>query len=215
MDNDPEIHREDFYENVLQELEIDGQLFQMPVDWNYFALYFNLNMTYDLGVDVRDLFPDGVNYKQVVDLFTKMQEAGIVTDETFFAPNQSAAFLDETVMADFFDLETNTCSFDSPVFIDYLETVDRLPWDHTLREGMDYGAIWISFAPSDYFCNRYIVTATAQLEQHRFNRSLIFPIIKVQSKTTFSLKPLLSNAEFISEFSIFYHPSIYIFIKIL
>lgn len=158
MDNDPEIHREDFYENVLQELEIDGQLFQMPVDWNYFALYFNLNMTYDLGVDVRDLFPDGVNYKQVVDLFTKMQEAGIVTDETFFAPNQSAAFLDETVMADFFDLETNTCSFDSPAFIDYLETVDRLPWDHTLREGMDYGAIWISFAPSDYFCNRYIVT---------------------------------------------------------
>ena len=39
MDNDPDIHREDFYQNVLGELEIHGELFQMPVNWNYITLY--------------------------------------------------------------------------------------------------------------------------------------------------------------------------------
>ena len=76
MDNDPDIHREDFYQNVLGELEIDGELFQMPVNWNYITLYFNLNMTTDLGVDVQKRFPDGVNYKQAVELFEEMKEAG-------------------------------------------------------------------------------------------------------------------------------------------
>lgn len=158
MDNDPDIHREDFYQNVLGELEIDGELFQMPVNWNYITLYFNLNMTTDLGVDVQKRFPDGVNYKQAVELFEEMKEAGIITEKTFFAPNQSAAFFDEIVAGDFIDLETGTCTFDSPEFVDYLETIDSLPWDHTLREGMDYGYSWVIFTPWDYFCNRYTIT---------------------------------------------------------
>ena len=58
-------------------------------------------------------------------------------------------------------------------------------------------------------------TAAAQLEQRRLNRSPTSLIFKVQLKTTFSLKHLLSNEEFISEFSIFYHLLLYIFIKIL
>ena len=158
MDNDPDIHREDFYQNVLGELEIHGELFQMPVNWNYITLYFNLNMTTDLGVDVLKRFPDGVNYKQAVELFEEMKEAGIITEETFFAPNQSAAFFDEIVAGDFVDLESGTCTFDSPEFVDYLEAVDSLPWDHTMKQGMDYGSNWIMFSPRDYFCNRYVVS---------------------------------------------------------
>ena len=98
-------------------------------------------MITDLGVDVQKRFPDGVNYKQAVELFEEMKEAGIITEETFFAPNQSAAFFDEIVAGDFVDLETGTCTFDSPEFVDYLEAVDSLPHyeaRHGLRFELDH-----------------------------------------------------------------------------
>ena len=87
----------DFYQNVLGELEIHGELFQMPVNWNYITLYFNLNMTTDLGVDVLKRFPDGVNYKQAVELFEEMKEAGIITEETFFRAQPKRRVFDEIV----------------------------------------------------------------------------------------------------------------------
>ena len=83
MESDPAIDQEDFYGNILEALKTDGKLYGLTWGVNYQALCVNGFMAAELGVDVRDRFPEGADYQEIVDLFVEMQEAGIATEETW------------------------------------------------------------------------------------------------------------------------------------
>ena len=157
MESDPAIDQEDFYGNILEALKTDGKLYGLTWGVNYQALCVNGFMAAELGVDVRDRFPEGADYQEIVDLFVEMQEAGIATEETEFAYHQSPCFFDEFEFASYFDLAQGVCTFDSAPFADYLAAVDALPWDREVRGGLDYSQGTYVFKAADYFCFRQMV----------------------------------------------------------
>lgn len=56
MKHDPEIHMEDFYQNVLEALEYDGKLYNMPATFTINAVFFNRSIIEQLGIDLT-IFP--------------------------------------------------------------------------------------------------------------------------------------------------------------
>ena len=47
-----------------------------------------------MGVDVEEAYPDGVGWRDLVDLFQRALEEGMADEDTYFAKDQSPALLD-------------------------------------------------------------------------------------------------------------------------
>ena len=155
MEKDPDFVKEDYYTNVFQALEVTEKLYVFPRSITYYALIFNGYMASKYGVDVKERFPDGVDHQGAVELFREMREAGIATEETFFSEGQNPLFFDQYEYPAYVDYNNASASFGSPDFVKYLETVDSLPWEREISQGMLFNGGWPRFGIDDYFCYRY------------------------------------------------------------
>ncbi len=116
MDNDADIDRADYFENILDAYEVDGKLYAMPMSFGISTLVGKTAMWGDKSgvtmeelVQVMDSLPDDV---ALMDMMTKQQWLFLNLQGT---------------IGNFINWETGECSFDSEEFISILETANRFP----------------------------------------------------------------------------------------
>ena len=159
MKNDPDIEIENYYTNIFEALETaDGQLPVLPMAVVFTPLIFNDYMMEALGVDVTKAYPDGVGWRDLVDLFQRALEEGVADEGTYFAKDQSPALLDIYEISSFVDLRNEQAYFESQDFLEYLQAMDSLPFERSFAEGGLFGSSSATFSPSNYFVQTSDVT---------------------------------------------------------
>ncbi len=121
MNNDPDVKREDYFENILKAFEVDGKLYAMPTSFNINTL---VGKTAIWGEERADM-------KKFVEVAGKLPK-----DSYLMEGISKSGWLYTALMAGFdnyINWETGECSFASPEFIELLETANSFPkeynWD--------------------------------------------------------------------------------------
>lgn len=165
MDADPEFRREDYFENIFGAYEFQGGLYQMPVLFASSVLVLNSRITDALGYTFQPW--EEIRYETVVSIYREAEERGLL------APGFTIEFEDltnpgdlfrEAVFPDFFDEDGGSASFDSPAFIEYLESTRALPSQRLLAEGSGMvggGTALQEFAQSNAGANTSLTFSTA------------------------------------------------------
>jgi len=119
LDNDPDLNREDFLENVLTAMSDGGKLYGLTTT---FRIQTILAKTAEADLSNWDL----CGIKELLES----------NPESFIGGTKTALLeLACTYMQDnFVDWETNTASFDTPEFISFLEACDTLPEETDIVE---------------------------------------------------------------------------------
>lgn len=156
MEHDATFQMEDYYTNIYSAIECeDGTLPVIPPFFNYYTIIFNDYILREIGIDASEDFADGIDFDTTVSLFQKAVNAGVVDEETLFAEDSNKTFFDIFELATFVNLPERTATLNSPEFIEYLETVNQLPFDRTISQGMDFSFNFPKFSPSSSFCQLY------------------------------------------------------------
>jgi len=128
IDADPDISREDFYPNVLKALETsDGRLCTVCPAISIENVYFNTSVTDPLGIDFLEEYPDGMDYKDVVDLYWRCIEEGALDEDAPLSAMGSKDYLSTMEIMAYLDEVTGECHFDSPEHIEFLKTTNSIP----------------------------------------------------------------------------------------
>ncbi len=119
MDNDADINRSDYFQNVLDAYEVDGKLYAMPMAFAVSTLVGKTSMwgeesgvTMDELVQTMNSLPSDV---ALMDMMTKQQWLFLNLQGT---------------IGNFINWETGECSFDSEEFISILEMADKFPEEY-------------------------------------------------------------------------------------
>jgi len=128
MDADPDIQREDYYPNILKALETrDGKLCSICPSINMGNVFFNTQVTDQLGINFREDYPDGMDYKDIAELYQRCLNEGVLDAGSPLSPFGSKLYLNNDVIMDYLDEVTHECDFENPAFIEYLETMNSIP----------------------------------------------------------------------------------------
>ena len=129
MEADPDFHREDYYENILQAFEINGGLYICPAS---FSVHTGCVWADELGTD-RGV-TDGWTLGEMMQTYENSPRAKT------FAPNFTKEFqlqfICEDCMGDFVDWNSGKCHFDTPEFVELLEWCNTFP--EIFRDHIDY-----------------------------------------------------------------------------
>lgn len=119
MDNDADINREDYFENVLDAYEVDGKLYAMPLAFGVTTLVGKASMWgEEPGVTMEELTEKMNTLPKDVALMDMMSKRQWV-------------FLNlQGTIGNFVNWETGECSFDSEEFITILETANNFPEEY-------------------------------------------------------------------------------------
>ena len=128
MDNDSEIDRNDYLENILSACENDGKLYEL-IPWYYIVTV--AGRTKDVGEGIGWTFNE---FKQVVDSMPDKRPFG--TNLTRYKFLEYALFLNNS---EFIDWSVGKCHFESDYFIDTLKFASTLP-STSLGDAWNYGS---------------------------------------------------------------------------
>ncbi|MDE5577858.1 MAG: extracellular solute-binding protein, partial [Oscillospiraceae bacterium] len=127
IDDDPEMERGDFLDNVLKAYEVDGRLYQVVPMFQICTIACKTDLvgetqgwTMDEFIDFVDAHPDCTPFNSLVDKKYVL--------ELFINSNYES----------YIDMETGRCSFDSGEFIRLLEFCNRFPDEVPENAYMDY-----------------------------------------------------------------------------
>ena len=76
MDSDPEFHREDYFENVLEGYEVEGAQYALPTSIGLTPLYLNKTLCDAAGVSFSPW--DIVDYKELLDIWREADSQGLL-----------------------------------------------------------------------------------------------------------------------------------------
>ena len=137
MDADPDFHLEEYYENILQAYEVDGDQYTLPANFWVSVLYLNKELCDAAGVSCSAW--DTVDYTEILDIWRAAENQGLLaqdfTLEFMDQKGPSSLFFDAEFPC-FVDVKAGTCSFDSPEFIQYLKDTKSIPSNRTLSQGV-------------------------------------------------------------------------------
>jgi multiple sugar transport system substrate-binding protein len=122
MKEDETFKEEDYYMNILEALEYEGELYTLPTDFSYNIFAFNSE---ELDVEsLKDL--EGIAYKDLVNLYEEWKkesgERGLYLHRSFNLEEWITAEVKE-----FIEVKTKTASLNSQAFISLLERSKELP----------------------------------------------------------------------------------------
>ncbi len=158
MDADPGFDRGCLYGNILEAVEADtGELYALPPFFEYDAFILNDFILYKIGVDVDEDYPEGLDYRDIIDLYWRAREAGAMDESCLFAKGQNKLFFDDFVLPGYLDDKGLQARFDTPEYQQYLTMMDALPFEKKVTGEASYEFNWPQFGMSDYFCQRYPV----------------------------------------------------------
>lgn len=160
MANDPEINRDDLYTNILDAFEdAEGKLYALPPVFRFSVFLLNDYIMYEMDMDAEKEFEDGMSYQDLIDLYWKAVEDGVIKSGAerggcYFAADQNKNYFDGYAFPMFLDEKNGEARFDTPEFIEYLKMTDTLPFQRTVKQGGTYPFNWPTFGPDDYFCQQ-------------------------------------------------------------
>lgn len=131
MEADPDFHREDYYENILQAFELDGGLYTLPTG---FVVDTVCGRAEEIGVDkgVTESWDIG----EMIEAFENSPHTEWLTmnnskNLTFFSVCQGC-------IGNFVDWDSGECHFDTPAFVELLEFSDTFPDQLIIHEEDSY-----------------------------------------------------------------------------
>lgn len=119
MDNDADINREDYFENILEAYEVDGKLYALPTSFEVSTLFGKTSVWgKEPGITEAEI-------SKVMDSMPKDVQLleGMSKSYWFFLALQGT-------LENYVNWETGECSFDSEEFIALLEMANRFPKEY-------------------------------------------------------------------------------------
>ncbi len=126
IDNDPDLTREDFLQNVLSACEYDGQLVMLPTT---FSISTVVGKTEDVGTE------PGWTFDEMQSLLASKPEG----TELFYGMTRDWALNICLSLGynDFIDWENGSCSFNSDEFVNVLEFANMFPEEYEWSDEVD------------------------------------------------------------------------------
>lgn len=120
MDTDPEFHREDYYENILQAFEMNGGLYTLPAS---FAVETVCGKAEEIGTHrgVTESWEIG----EMIEAFESSPHAEWLTAN--HSKDLTFLFVCRGCVGNYVDWGSGECHFDTPAFIKLLEFSDTFP----------------------------------------------------------------------------------------
>ncbi|MCM1045922.1 MAG: extracellular solute-binding protein [Candidatus Gastranaerophilales bacterium] len=120
MDADPDFHREDYYENILEAFEIDGGLYLFPVTFNIHTGCVRAE-EFEAGRGVTETW----TLEEMINTYENRKLAALFTHN--YTQQFQIRFITEDCMENFVDWGSGECHFDSPEFVKLLEWCKTFP----------------------------------------------------------------------------------------
>ena len=138
MDDDSEFKREDYFENVFEQKEWEGELLSFPTSvFIFYGVQFNTRVTEALGIDI-DLYRS-VTPMDILEIYCAALDAGVAGEDFFLQfgdGGKQGLWLYE--VESFLQTEQRTASFDSSECIAFLEASQRI---QTKKTGFQHSPI--------------------------------------------------------------------------
>ncbi len=115
-ENDPDIHEEDYFTQVLDAFSVGGKWPVMPYSFKVRGAYFDRSLLAELDVDAASL--SAVTADDILGWYEQARASRPDLQLFFTAPGKDVLFPLER--ARYIDLDSKEVSFDSPEFIDFL-----------------------------------------------------------------------------------------------
>ncbi|MCM1303267.1 MAG: extracellular solute-binding protein [Lachnospiraceae bacterium] len=134
MDADPDFHREDYYENILQAFEMNGGLYTMPVS---FQIDTVCGKAEEIGTDrgVTESWELG----EMIEAFENSPHAEWLTSN--HSKDLTFLFVCQGCIGNYVDWGSGECRFDTPEFARLLEFSDTFPSQPMFGEDFSYYGI--------------------------------------------------------------------------
>lgn len=123
MDNDSDIRREDYFENVLKAYEVDGKLCAIPVSFSINTLTGKSSVW---GTE------NGIEMKEIEQMIRNTPKDVVLMD--YITKNSWLYVALQGTMDHYIDWTTGNCSFDSEEFISLLEIANTFPSEYDYDE---------------------------------------------------------------------------------
>lgn len=135
MASDPEVNADNIFTGVLESFTDDGKVWGLCREMNIRVIIGNRDYLGDrTGWTTEEMLDFALTLPDGVELFEDMTQT-----------TARSMIFGDSGYASFIDAENNTCSFDSPLFVKYLEYVKTLPTE------IDYES-----RPEDYYDTKYL-----------------------------------------------------------
>ncbi|MCM1044179.1 MAG: extracellular solute-binding protein [Candidatus Gastranaerophilales bacterium] len=120
MDADPDFHREDYYENILQAFEIDGGLYVFPVSFSVGTICVRAE-EFDTDRGVAESW----EMEDMLNAFENSSQAEFFSK--YYNREYTLHYVGAACVGNFVDWGSGECCFDTPEFIALLEFCNTLP----------------------------------------------------------------------------------------
>lgn len=120
MDEDPDFHREDYYENILQAFEMNGGLYTLPAS---FSVNTVCGKAEEIGTErgVTESWEIG----EMIEAFENSPHAEWLTSN--HSKELAFLFVCQGCIGNYVDWSSGECHFDTPAFVELLELSDTFP----------------------------------------------------------------------------------------
>jgi ABC-type glycerol-3-phosphate transport system substrate-binding protein len=129
MANDPTFHREDYYTNIFEALEYNDKLYSIPLGFYYWCYRFNKTLLEESKIDISHLTT--VNYKDITDIY---QKVSLKRPDLILTKGWNQLIFEFNELVSYIDEKNDTASFNSKEYINYLNTLKRIPWPTETKE---------------------------------------------------------------------------------
>lgn len=131
MDTDPDFHKEDYYENIMEAFEVNGGLYLCPASFSVDTGCVRAEEL-EAGRGVTESW----SLEEMIEAYENSPRAK--TFATNFTKTLQLRIISEDCMGNFVDWGSGECHFDSPEFVGLLEWCNTFPeefQDHITYEG--------------------------------------------------------------------------------
>ena len=138
IDQDPAVSRDDFFTNVLEAFEYQGQLISIPLKFGF--TYVGINSTLPQVLIDRFSQYETISYKSLLNLYRDLryQYPGEFDHLVFAVPGLLDHFnMFEFAINDYIDFATRTAHLSGVQFVDFLESF-HLAASHSVRNWHDF-----------------------------------------------------------------------------
>lgn len=127
MEQDPEFHMEEYYSNIFKGWEsADGKLFVLgPSVWPS-SLVFNKLILDEMGLDLVQAYPQGMNYQDILQVFQEAKESGAMPENGVLGRYVGATSVNPFENCNYVDERSGTSQLDTPGYVEYLEAMKEV-----------------------------------------------------------------------------------------
>ena len=156
-ENDPDLQEGDLFMPVIEAFQVEGKMTAIPYAFLFPAVTFSQHVIDDAGIDLTGVHTVGVT--QLLDWYDQARALKPELNLIFTSWSKDTLFAYER--PDYIDLANETCDFDSPEFVEFLERTKGVNAEDPDLGENELGMGDIGFAP---YWEEYWETGEVPLE---------------------------------------------------